>query len=72
MKIFYDSEGNIIGHFEGANAEVESKLTIDGMEEVTVPEDVRARIKDPKDSLTVFKLRLPDLGETKQKHNKKA
>lgn len=51
MKIFYDNTGRVIGQVEGATPEIESEMSMPGLNEMTANQNLRDVLSDPYTSL---------------------
>lgn len=58
MKLFYNSDGKVIGSFEGASAEIEQKVSMPDTSEVVVEQELIDRLNDGSDSLLPHLLRV--------------
>jgi hypothetical protein len=60
MKIFYDTENNIIGSIVGATENIEAQMEMPGLQGVTVSQDIQDRLNDPQNSLSISNLTIVD------------
>ena len=60
MKLFYNSEGKIVGSIESPIKEVEDGITMPDTTGVTAPLSVADRLRNPKNPLQIRHLRMKD------------
>lgn len=63
MKLFYDETGKVVGSFEGATPEIETKVYMPGANEIAAPDELVQRFNDLDDEAHPLTYQVSETGE---------